>query len=98
MGALHFDVVVAGAGSAGCVVASRLSEDPSCRVVLIEAVLPSTNQPGMGPIMDLEMLVMPGGRERTEREFRELFDKSGFTLTRIVPTQAPLWVIEARPK
>ena len=39
---------------------------------------------------------MTGGRERTEEEFRALFERSGFTLTRIVPTKSPLSVIEAR--
>jgi hypothetical protein len=68
------------------------------RVILIESVIPAGNEPGMGKIMDLEMLVMPGGRERTEQEFRALFDRAGFNLTRIVPTQSPLSVVEARPK
>src|SRR3954454_9513676 len=68
------------------------------RVILIEGVIPPGNEPGFGKILDLEMLVMPGGRERTEEEFRALFAGAGFELTRIVPTQSPLSVIEARPK
>jgi hypothetical protein len=68
------------------------------RVILIESVIPAGNEPGLGKIIDLEMLVMPGGRERTEQEFRALFDRAGFTLTRVVPTQSPLSVVEARLK
>jgi len=40
------------------------------------------------------MLVMTGGRERTERDFRRLFDAAGQTVTHIVPTLAPRCVIE----
>ena len=68
------------------------------RVLLVESVIPSGNEPGLGKIMDLEMLVMPGGKERTEAEFRALFDRAGYTLTRIVPTKSPMSLIEARPK
>ena len=68
------------------------------RVILLESVIPEGNEAGLGKIMDLEMLVMPGGRERTEREFRALFARAGFTLTRVVPTTSPLSVVEARPK
>jgi hypothetical protein len=68
------------------------------RVLLVESVIPSGNEPGLGKIIDLEMLVMAGGKERTEAEFRALFDRAGFTLTRIVPTKSPLSVIEAKPK
>jgi hypothetical protein len=39
---------------------------------------------------------MPGGRERTEREWRELFANAGFEITRIIPMQAAESVIEAR--
>jgi hypothetical protein len=67
-------------------------------VLLVESVIPSGNEPGLGKIMDLEMLVMPGGKERTEAEFRALFDRAGYTLTRIVPTRSPMSLIEARPK
>jgi len=41
---------------------------------------------------------MPGGRERTEQEFRALFDRAGFDMTRIVPTPSPLCVVEAKPR
>ena len=41
---------------------------------------------------------MPGGRERTEEEFRRLFDRAGYRLTRIAPTQSALSVIEARSR
>jgi hypothetical protein len=44
------------------------------------------------------MLVMNGGRERTEAEFCALVDAAGFELTRIVPTMAPQSMIEAVPK
>ena len=43
------------------------------------------------------MLVAEGGQERTEQEFRALFETAGFKLTRIVPTRSPLSVIEGKP-
>ena len=61
-------------------------------------MIPEGNEGGLGKIMDREMLVIPGGRERTEREFRALFERAGFTLTRVVSTQSPLSVVEGRPK
>jgi hypothetical protein len=68
------------------------------RVLLVESVISPGNEPSLGKIMDLEMLAMAGGRERTEDEFRALFDRAGFGLTRIVPTKSPLSVIEAMPR
>lgn len=66
------------------------------RVLLLEWVLAPGNEPDMGKFIDLEMLLMPGGRERTAEEFADLFTRAGFELTRIVPTESPLSVIEAR--
>jgi hypothetical protein len=68
------------------------------RVLLLESVIGPGSEAGMGKIMDLEMLVMAGGKERTEEEFRALFERSGLALARIVPTRSPLSVIEARAK
>ena len=48
-------------------------------------------------IVDLEMLVLPGGMERTEQEFRELFAASGFRLERIIPMPAPQCILEGVP-
>ena len=68
------------------------------RVILLESVLQPGNAPDFGKVIDLEMLVMPGGRERTAEEFDALFAKAGFKLTQVVRTEAPLSVIEARPQ
>ena len=45
--------------------------------------------------LDLEMLLLPGGRERTEEEYRSLLANAGFKLNRVVPTKSPVCVIEA---
>jgi len=64
------------------------------RLILVEALVPQTNEAHFSKFIDLNMLVMTGGRERTEAEFRELYEKSGFRLTQIVPTESPFNVIE----
>ena len=46
---------------------------------------------------DVNMLVCTGGRQRSEAEFRALYEAAGFALTRIVPTAARLSVIEGVP-
>jgi hypothetical protein len=66
------------------------------RVILLEAVIPPGNDPDFGKLIDIEMLLMPGGRERTAEEFAALFARAGFELARIVPTDSPLSVVEAR--
>jgi hypothetical protein len=55
------------------------------------------NDPEFGKWLDLAMLVYAGGCERTEEEYRDLLAASGFRLSRIVPTQSPLSLIEAEP-
>jgi O-methyltransferase/methyltransferase family protein len=66
------------------------------RLLLAQEVLPDGNAPESGKLLDLQMLLI-GGRERTETEYRSLLSASGFALSRIVPLPAPLHVIEATP-
>lgn len=69
----------------------------NARVLVADAVIPEGPQPHLAKLIDLEMLLMPGGRERSEEEWRGLFARAGFEITRIVPTRAPESLIEARP-
>lgn len=73
----------------------RESMPDDARVLIIEAVIPEGNGPNFGKIIDLEMLLSPGGVERTETEFAELLAASGFKLNRIVPTPGPMSIVEA---
>ena len=76
----------------------RLEGRPQGRLILLDAVVPTDNSPNLGKLIDLEMMLMPGGRERTEPEFASLLDRAGFALTRIVPNESMLCVIEGRPQ
>jgi ubiquinone/menaquinone biosynthesis C-methylase UbiE len=64
------------------------------KLLLIEAVVPATSEPHFSKFIDLNMLVITGGRERTEAEFRQLYEAAGFRLTRFVPSESPFSVIE----
>jgi ubiquinone/menaquinone biosynthesis C-methylase UbiE len=64
------------------------------RLLLVEAVVPDGSEPHFSKYMDLNMLIMTGGRERTEDEYRTLLEASGFKLTRTVPTKSPMSIIE----
>ncbi len=68
------------------------------RLLVIERVVPPGNDPAEAKLFDINMLVMLGGQERTEREHRRLFEAAGFDLTRIIATRSPLSLIEGTPK
>ena len=74
----------------------HLLRKPHGRVILFETVLQPGNEADLGKMIDLEMLMMPGGKERSEDELAALFRSAGFTLTRVLPTKSPLSVIEAK--
>jgi hypothetical protein len=70
---------------------------PDGRLLIVEMVLPEGNTPHQGKLLDLVMLVFPGGQERTEAEYAALLDKAGFGLRRVIPTTSAVSVVEAVP-
>jgi SAM-dependent methyltransferase len=68
---------------------------PAGKLLLVEMVIPPNNQPSPAQAMDLNMLVLLGGRERTEQDYQSLFQAAGFRLERIIQTHSPFSVIEA---
>ena len=68
---------------------------PGGRLLICENVVPPGNEPSFGKLIDIEMLVMLTGRERTEAEFQDLFTRAGFSHRRTVPTASPMSIIEA---
>lgn len=71
---------------------------PNARLMRVEPVTPETAEFDMGKWMDLNMMVMATGRERTAAEFRDLLDRAGFALEEIVPTPSPLSIVVGTPK
>lgn len=74
----------------------RRAMTPDSRLLIIEMVLPGGNAPHPGKLLDMMMLVGPGGRERTEQEYVTLLGKAGLRLARVVPTESAVSVVEAR--
>jgi len=75
----------------------RRAIKPGGKLLVIDQVVGPRNEPGLAKLMDLEMLVNPGGLERTEEQWKNLFAASGFRLTQIVRTPVPQCVIEGTP-
>ena len=65
------------------------------KVLIVEVVVPEGNEPHYSKLLDLEMLVSPGGVERTATEYGELLSAAGLRLTRIIQTKSPYSIIEA---
>ena len=62
--------------------------------MIIEMVIPEGNTPSPAKLLDLEMMVFLHSFERTEGEYRALYEQAGFELTRVVATNSPYSVIE----
>lgn len=68
------------------------------RVLLCESVLPDSVAPHPAKWIDLEMLVMGTGRQRTEEEYRALFRRAGLRLGRVIATDVVFDIVEALPE
>jgi hypothetical protein len=80
----------------------RAAMSDGSKLILIERILPEQIDPDDALtrakfIHDINMMVNPGGRERTEIEFRNLLSQAGLRLTCVLPMPGPLAVMEANP-
>jgi hypothetical protein len=75
----------------------RTAIKPDGKLMIIEMVLPPGDTPHPGKVLDMVMLVFPGGQERTEAEYAALLGKAGFRLNRVVPTASAVSIVEAVP-
>ncbi len=79
---------------AACILRNcREAMNPGGRVLVVETVIPPRDEPCFGKWLDLMMLIV-GGRERTEEQYRRLFSQAGLTLSRIVPTAHEVSIVE----
>ena len=65
------------------------------KVLIVEMVVPEGNELSPSKILDLQMLIGTGGKERTEKEYRKLLEAADFRLIRVIPTRSPLSIVEA---
>jgi hypothetical protein len=68
---------------------------PESKLLIVEFVLPSGNTPHPGKILDMVMLTVTGGEERTEEEYAVLLAEAGLRMTRVLPTASAASIVEA---
>lgn len=64
------------------------------KLLVVEMVVPEGNAPSPRKFLDLEMLLYLHSRERTEKEYTDLFTSAGFKLNRVIPTASPYSIVE----
>ncbi|MFO0579326.1 MAG: methyltransferase [Polyangia bacterium] len=75
--------------------ACRAAAAPGSMLLIVEMLVPPGNGPALAKMMDVCMLALTGGRERTAEEFTALLRAAGFELRRVIPTPSPYSMIEA---
>ena len=74
--------------------ACRQGVNPGGKLLVVDCVIQLGNDFSLGKFLDLQMLIFPSGRERTEPEFRQLLEASGWKFSRIIPTAAGDSIVE----
>lgn len=74
----------------------RSAMTPGGRVLLVETVIKPGNDPDFFKLLDIAMLTI-SGRERSEEQFRSLYERAGLRLKRVVPTESAVSVVEGVP-
>jgi hypothetical protein len=74
--------------------ACRQGVNPGGKLLVVDCVIQPGNDFSPAKFLDLQMLIFPGGRERTEAQFRELLAASGWKLSRAIPTATQDSIIE----
>jgi hypothetical protein len=65
------------------------------KLLIVEFVLPEGNTPHFGKLLDMVMLAIPGGEERTAGEYAKLLASAGLKMTRVIPTASEISIVEA---
>jgi len=77
--------------------ACRAGVNPGGKLLVVDSVIQPGNDFSPSKFLDLQMLIFPGGRERTEAQFRALFEASGWKLSRVIPTAVMDSIVEGVP-
>jgi hypothetical protein len=75
----------------------RAQMKPESRLIIVDCVVPESDEPHFSKTFDLNMMVMTGGKERTAAEFEKLVSAAGFKLLQVIPTELPTGIVVAEP-
>lgn len=73
----------------------RKAMRPDSKLLIVEFVLPEGNEPHAGKLLDMTMLAVTGGEERTASEYKVLLARAGLKMTRVVSTGSDVSIVEA---
>jgi ubiquinone/menaquinone biosynthesis C-methylase UbiE len=75
----------------------RRAMPASARLLVAERIVATDAKPSEAALFDINMLVVVGGLERTQAQYRDLLEATGFSLFRVVDTNSPISILEAKP-